>query len=107
MNDKKVICIKTCISDEYHIARLGDILCVDELDKEEFQKYIILKKYGFSDLVLKEIFPFKKKEEPLYPICNLYSIDEYNKKVHLGKFDARNFMTQADYRDSRIDEIFE
>lgn len=106
MNDKKVICIKTCISDEYHIARLGDILYLDEFNKEEFEKNA-LKKYGFSELVMKEFFPFKEKKEPLHPLCNLYSIDEYNKKVHLGNFDARNFMTQADYRDSRIDEIFE
>ena len=76
---EKIICIKKCISSKSHIA----------YENEYYYSYF------------EKISSFN---ETVYPTISVYFGD---KKTHLGFFDARNFMTLAEYRDFRIKEIFD
>lgn len=75
----EVICIKTCVSDKYHIIY-------------ENEKYII---YGSRVKI-----PFPKKEG-IIPKINIYD----TKGNFLGGVNIKNILTLAEYRDTRIDEI--
>jgi hypothetical protein len=103
-NRQKVICIKKCVSDTYQIANIGDILYIDKSVGEIKQlktEIQLMKAFNFSygDII-------EPEKKPLYPKYNLFVLDKYNIKISYGEFDAKNFMTQAEYRDSRIDDIF-
>ena len=98
-NRKKVICIKKCLSSTYAIANVGDVFYINIPTDNGLSKLEML--YGIK-------FPtiYSSKPEPLYPKYNLSIVNEYNSSMNQGDFDARNFIHPAEYRDSRIDEIF-
>lgn len=105
-NRKKVICIKKCLSSTYAIANVGDILYIDEsieaIKQKSFERRL-MKAFSFS---CPNSFSTSTEQIPLYPKYNLFILDKYNIKMSYGEFDARNFMTQAEYRDSQINSIF-
>ena len=110
-NKQKVICIKKCVSDTYYITNVGDIFYIDESVAEKQQKrteYQLMKQFNFSYSDINKLFGITEQTEqiPLYPKYNLFMLDKYNIKKDYGEFDARNFMTQAEYRDSQINSIF-
>jgi hypothetical protein len=108
-NRQKVICIKKCVSDTYQIANIGDILYIDKSVGEIKQlktEIQLMKAFNFSYGDINRLFGIETEKKPLYPKYNLFILDRYNIKMSCGEFDARNFMTQAEYRDSRIDDIF-
>ena len=95
---KKVICIKKCLSSTYAIANVGDIFYVNVPAKKILSEIELLYDMVFNKLYTPEI--------EIYPKLNLSILCEYNISRNQGEFDARNFMTPAEFRDSRIDEIF-
>ena len=108
-NRQKVICIKKCVSDTYQIANIGDILYIDKSVGEIKQlktEIQLMKAFNFSYGDINRLFGIETEKKPLYPKYNLFVLDKYNIKMSYGEFDARNFMTQAEYRESRIDDIF-
>ena len=105
MDNKKVICIKKCVSDTYQIANVGDVLYIDK-SVGEIKEIQLMKAFNFSYGEIKKLLGVESESKPLYPKYNLFVLDKYNIKMSCGEFDARNFMTQAECRDSRIDSIF-
>lgn len=84
---KEIICIKKCVSSKYHIAYEG------ETYKSSLEHVVKIKSYSYYPAV---------ETYTVYP-----TIAVYNSTGFIGNFDRRNFMTLAEYRDYRIDKIFE
>ena len=98
-NRTKVMCVKKCISSTYNIANVGDLFYINVPSDDSLSEIEIL--LGFY-----KIFPRKPPME-LYKRYNLSIIDNLNINININKgyFDARNFITPAEFRENRIDEI--
>ena len=102
----KVFCVKTCISDKFHIVYEGQFYEV----YEEIEK-VLSKKYSTFNLSrniyerFRSIYNWQEDEKekfifPVYELCDV-GASEYS----LGCFDKRNFLTLAEYRDYQINDI--
>ena len=92
----KVICIKTCISDKYHIAYENSFYFIYEKVESSFR----LISLGLFEKIFTKYHSLYSKEQ-FYPICEL-CVEEKNS---LGNFDKRNFLKLAEYRNLQIEDI--
>lgn len=111
----EVICIKKCVSSKFHIAEYGKVYertddtkgsvedtknRMSNISIDLFQKLF----YKYPNMFHKH---YDRNENPFYPEFEIFEIDDSGKRLPLGKFDARNFVTPAEFRCRRINDIFE